>query len=536
MVIVCRVCKWSGCSAPPASSQENTHVALFVTQDPALAPNMSLAGDESLDISIGDVFPRKLMFSPTGSVSSIKMSSAAAAKPNSAIEREPIRVYCRVKPAPPNDQSCADIANGTSVLLKAPHTEVSAAVASDTEKADSFHFTGAFSNNLTQEDVYLTTAQPLVDSLFEGRNCLLFSYGPTNSGKTYTIEGDTANPGILPRVLDEVFTRSKDIEQKTPGTSIFIWATYLEVYNENVYDLLGANSDNRIPMKIKEENGNVVVKGLREIQIRSLKEAQKILLYGQANRQTAETNVNLDSSRSHSIFNIRLVFQMKRDLENGASETTELSPKFSIVDLAGSERSSRSQTTGLRLKEASNINVSLMTLGRCLEALKWNCDHPNAQPHIVPFRQSKLTRIFQQWFVAQSRMVMLVNVSAATSDFDEMVHALRYGAIAKNIVIRSKVQSRHAITEAPTERDQPTGVSDSSDSTPQSQAPQIDIDEVLLEMQQLRTALYEAETRCAQVEQKVREEVTEEMEAQMKEMDLVFAIRIENERIAVEER
>ena len=83
--------------------------------------------------------------------------------------------------------------------------------------------------------MYLTAAQPLVDSLFEGRNCLLFSYGPTNSGKTYTIEGDDANPGVLPRVLDEVFTRSKVIEQNTPGTTVFIWATYLEVYNENVY-------------------------------------------------------------------------------------------------------------------------------------------------------------------------------------------------------------------------------------------------------------------------------------------------------------
>jgi hypothetical protein len=508
-----------------------THQA---TNKDVTAPNlnMSLAGDESLDISLGDVFPRKLMFSPTGSVSSMKLTSNAGPKPVSVADREPIRVYCRVKPPPHNDASCAEIANGTSILLRAPHPESSA----ETEKADSFHFTGAFSNNLTQEDVYNTTAQPLVDALFEGRNCLLFSYGPTNSGKTYTIEGDESNPGILPRVLDEVFTRSKDIEQKTAGTSIFIWATYLEVYNENVYDLLGANADNRIPMKIKEENGNIVVKGLREIQIRSLKEAQKILQYGQANRQTAETNVNLDSSRSHSIFNIRLVFQMKRDTEHGGSEITELSPKFSIVDLAGSERSSRSQTTGLRLKEASNINVSLMTLGRCLEALKWNCDHPNAQPHIVPFRQSKLTRIFQQWFVAQSRMVMLVNVSAAAADYDEMTHALRYGAIAKNIVIRSKVQSRHAVVQAPGEREC-GDAGGSGESTPESHSgQQVDFDEVLLEMQQLRAALYEAETRCAQVEQKVREEVTEEMEAQMKEMDLVFAIRMENERISVEER
>ena len=136
-----------------ASTQENAQAGVGFTQDPALAPKMSLAGDESLDISIGDVFPRKLMFSPTGSVSSMKLSSAAAAKPNSAAEREPIRVYCRVKPAPPHEQSCADIANGTSILLKAPHPELSTAAASDTEKADSFHFTGALSHNLTQEDV-----------------------------------------------------------------------------------------------------------------------------------------------------------------------------------------------------------------------------------------------------------------------------------------------------------------------------------------------------------------------------------------------
>jgi centromeric protein E len=196
---------------------------------------MSLAGDESLDISLGDVFPRKLMFSPTGSVSSVKLSSAAGAKPASLIEREPIRVYCRVKPAPAHETSCAEIAGGNTIVLRAPHAENANAAAADSEKADTFSFTGAFSNKFTQEDVYLTAAQPLVDSLFEGRNCLLFSYGPTNSGKTYTIEGDDANPGVLPRVLDEVFTRSKVIEQNTPGTTVFIWATYLEVYNENVY-------------------------------------------------------------------------------------------------------------------------------------------------------------------------------------------------------------------------------------------------------------------------------------------------------------
>ena len=99
---------------------------------------------------------------------------------------------------------------------------------------------------------------------------------------------------------------------------------------------------------------------------------------------------------------------------------------------------------------APSMNRSVAENSR---AIRWNCDHPHAQPHVVPFRQSKLTRIFQQWFQAQSRMVMLVNVSAAAQDFDEMTHALRYGAIAKNIVIRSKVQSRHTVVEAAAEQE-----------------------------------------------------------------------------------
>ena len=193
-------------------------------------------------------------------------------------------------------------------------------------------------------------------------------------------------------------------------------------------------------MKIKEENGNVVVKGLREIQIRSLKEAQKILQYGQANRQTAETNVNLDSSRSHSIFNIRLVFQMKRDTANGGSEITELCPKFSLVDLAGSERVKKSQVSAHRLDEAKKINFSLAALGNCIHALT------DSKSHHVPFRDSKLTRILSDSLGGNSKTALVVTIGPAKDNVEESLMSLQFAQRAMKVenapVINKKIDYR----------------------------------------------------------------------------------------------
>ena len=176
-----------------------------------------------------------------------------------------------------------------------------------------------------------------------------------------------------------------------------VWVTYMEIYNENVYDLLdqppSAKNEARKQCKLKEHNGQIHVKGLRELQVRSAEEARQVLRYGAKHRQVAETMSNDVSSRSHSVFNIKLV--PNRGSDTDPTDVSQVYSKLAIVDLAGSERALKTRATGERLKEASNINVSLMNLGRCLEALRWNQVNPNKVAHVVPFRHSKLTRIFQ---------------------------------------------------------------------------------------------------------------------------------------------
>ena len=162
-----------------------------------------------------------------------------------------------------------------------------------------------------------------------------------------------------------------------------MWVTYMEIYNENVYDLLDQPPDKskneaRKVCKLKEHNGQIHVKGLRELQVRSVDEARQVLRYGARHRQVAETMSNDVSSRSHSVFNIKLVPNIGKDTD--PTDPSQVYSKIAIVDLAGSERALKTKATGDRLKEASNINVSLMNLGRCLEALRWN--------QVLPFAPS----------------------------------------------------------------------------------------------------------------------------------------------------
>ncbi|EKX39990.1 hypothetical protein GUITHDRAFT_50888, partial [Guillardia theta CCMP2712] len=301
---------------------------------------------------------------------------------------------------------------------------------------DKYRFTRVFGPGTPQESLYEETALPMVKGLFDGQNGLIFAYGPTNSGKTFTIQGDKGEKaGILPRSLSTVFN---EVDERNANSQEdwTVWVTFMEIYNENVYDLLDVPPDKtknepRKVCKLKEHNGQVHIKGLRELQVRNLEEAKQVLRYGARHRQVAETMMNDVSSRSHSVFNIKLV--PNRGSETDPTEPSQVYSKLAIVDLAGSERALKTKATGERLKEASNINVSLMNLGRCLEALRWNQINPNRVAHVVPFRHSKLTRIFQDHFLNASKMVMIVAANPNPSDFDEARQALTYGAIAKEI-------------------------------------------------------------------------------------------------------
>ena len=330
------------------------------------------------------------------------------------------------------------------------------------ETSAKFSFSRVFAPSCGQAEVYQHSTQPLVDEAFQkGQNALIFAYGQTNSGKTYTMLGrDGEEQGIIPRVIHAVIDRLNGVEVEEGGNAVPVApvstsspistapvmrpskltmvVSFLEIYNEKVLDLL--SKDRRVKCDIQSTAGDddVFVKGLREVEVHSVDEAFSCLKQGQAARQKAKTALNADSSRSHSVFCIKLL-----DEDSG-----RLWSRMSIVDLAGSERTNRTKTESgdERRKEASNINNSLVTLGRCLEALRNNSRRRGGgAKELIPFRDSALTRLFKDSLTGSGRTVMMVNVSQVHADYDETLHALKYASIAREVQLVAKVDSRHDV-------------------------------------------------------------------------------------------
>ena len=231
------------------------------------------------------------------------------------------------------------------------------------------------------------------------------------AGKTHTIQGSKADPGLLPRIIRSLFER---VQSDVSGKKFGFTVSYLEIYNERIFDLLSdgqsaastatsgvisggasnslAASQQAVPpqqLKMQEDDrGTVFVTGLREVDVSSPEEAFYVLAKGQQNRAVAETQTNQLSSRSHCVFTIKMYAINKKRNDFWA--------KLSVVDLAGSERSQRTNNSGQRLKEAVKINTSLMTLGRCLETLRWNQQHPDQKPQVLltPFDYSCIDKGF----------------------------------------------------------------------------------------------------------------------------------------------
>lgn len=219
------------------------------------------------------------------------------------------------------------------------------------------------------------------------------------------------------------------------GIHFSIWISFFEIYNELIYDLLEPPSQQRKRQTLKlceDHNGNPYVKDLNWIHVQDAEEAWKLLKVGRKNQSFASTHLNQNSSRSHSIFSIRILhLQGEGDIVPKISE-------LSLCDLAGSERC-KDQKIGERLKEAGNINTSLHTLGRCISALRQNQQNRSKQ-NLVPFRDSKLTRVFQGFFTGRGRSCMIVNVNPCASTYDETLHVAKFSAIASQLVHAPPVQ------------------------------------------------------------------------------------------------
>ncbi|KAF5304400.1 hypothetical protein FQA39_LY19007 [Lamprigera yunnana] len=382
-----------------------------------------------------------------------------------------VQVFCRLRPLK-NDYIIPSIKLISPTTLKVSSESKTKVL----QKDYNYIFKHVFTSYSTQREVFNKVALPLLEDLVNGKNGLLFSYGITGSGKTHTFTGEPSNPGIIPTCINTLFNSVGDKQtqkylvkldrmnrfeiqsekealeevlqeaniksgrnvrkaasdrvvyindgmtlntfNKNALYSVFI--SYTEIYNNVVYDLLDESNAKFLQAKIVRVDAqkNMYVNGVVEIEVKSAKEAIDLFFIGQKHKRMAHTVLNAESSRSHSIFNIRIVALVKNlDGVEIPSQTNLQIGQLSLVDLAGSERCSRTNNTGIRLKEASRINNSLMTLRNCIEILRENQNLGTNK--IVPYRDSRLTLLFKNYFEGDGETRMILCINPSEQDHEE---------------------------------------------------------------------------------------------------------------------
>jgi len=307
----------------------------------------------------------------------------------------------------------------------------------------SFTFDQVYDWNTTQREIFDITAAPIVTSVMDGYNGTIFCYGQTGSGKTHTMVGYGDNKedmGIIPRAFHDIFNQIAERKER----SHMVRASFLEIYNEEIRDLLSKDQTKRLDLRENVERG-IYIDGLSTFTVSCPSELLTVLNVGNKNRTVGATKMNQDSSRSHSIFMITVESADKTDDAaggggggggGGGEEDNNAHirvGKLNLVDLAGSERQSKTGATGVRLKEATKINLSLSALGNCISALV------DGKSTHIPYRDSKLTRLLQDSLGGNTKTVMVANCGPADYNYDETMSTLRYANRAKNIQNKPKI-------------------------------------------------------------------------------------------------
>ncbi|NXJ09410.1 KIF23 protein, partial [Odontophorus gujanensis] len=384
-----------------------------------------------------------------------------------------------------------------------------------------YSFKEVFGTLVAQKDLFDVVAKPLVEDLIRGKNGLLFTYGVTGSGKTHTMTGSPGDGGLLPRCLDMIFNsigpfqakrfvfklddkngvdvqcevdallerqrrdampvpkapsgkRQIDpefadminvqdhckVEEVDEDNVYSVFVSYIEIYNNYIYDLLeeapfelikpkwnNCNTPVRngdfIPPQSKilreDQNHNMYVMGCTEVEVKSTEEAFEAFWKGQKKRRIANTQLNRESSRSHGVFFIKLAqAPLDADGDNVLQEKEQITlSQLSLVDLAGSERTNRTKAEGNRLREAGNINQSLMTLRTCIEVLRENQMYGTNK--IVPYRDSKLTHLFKNYFDGEGKVRMIVCVNPKAEDYEESLQVMRFAEVTQEVEVARPV-------------------------------------------------------------------------------------------------
>ncbi|XP_054809038.1 kinesin-like protein KIN-7K, chloroplastic [Prosopis cineraria] len=277
-----------------------------------------------------------------------------------------------------------------------------------------------FGPTTTTRHVYDVAAQHIVNGAMEGINGTIFAYGVTSSGKTHTMHGDQRSPGIIPLAVKDAF----GIIQETPNREFLLRVSYLEIYNEVVNDLLNPAGQN---LRIREDAQGTFVEGIKEEVVLSPAHALSLIAAGEEHRHVGSTNFNILSSRSHTIFT--LTVESSPCGKNSEGEAVTLS-QLNLIDLAGSE-SSKAETTGMRRREGSYINKSLLTLGTVISKLT------EGRASHVPYRDSKLTRLLQSSLSGHGRVSLICTVTPSSSSAEETHNTLKFAHRAKHIEIQA---------------------------------------------------------------------------------------------------
>ncbi|XP_075732123.1 osmotic avoidance abnormal protein 3 [Rhipicephalus microplus] len=338
--------------------------------------------------------------------------------------QESVKVVVRCRPmnAKEREQKCQNVVRIDCAAGQCTLTNP----ADRSAPAKTFCFDGAYDCNSTTEQIYDDIVYPIVESVSEGYNGTVFAYGQTGCGKSFSMQGAPQQKGIIPRSFEHVF----EAIAAADSSKYLVHASYLEIYNEDVRDLLAEDTRKRLDLKEHPDKG-VYVPGLSLVPVHGVSSCESVMERGWRNRSVGATLMNADSSRSHSIFTIHLE-QMELNARNNIR-----TGKLNLVDLAGSERQAKTGASGERLREATKINLSLSALGNVISALV------DGRSKHIPYRDSKLTRLLQDSLGGNTRTLMLACISPADVNYDETLSTLRYASRAKNI------QNRPCVNEDP---------------------------------------------------------------------------------------
>lgn len=332
-----------------------------------------------------------------------------------------IKVVCRFRP-----QNKLEIAEGGTPIINVSDDQESVRIEGK-EFQGNFSFDRVFGMNTPQNDIFQYSIKPIVDDVVAGYNGTVFAYGQTGSGKTFTMMGaDIDNEelkGIIPRIIEQIF---RSIIESPANMEFTVKVSYMEIYMEKIRDLLNPACDN-LPIHEDKTNG-VYVKGLLEVYVSSIAEVFEVMRRGGQARVVAYTNMNAESSRSHSIFVVTIT---QKNLDNGSAK----SGRLFLVDLAGSEKVGKTGASGQTLEEAKKINKSLSALGMVINSLT------DGKSTHIPYRDSKLTRILQESLGGNSRTTLIINSSPSSYNEAETLSTMRFGMRAKSIKNKAKVNA-----------------------------------------------------------------------------------------------